>query len=287
VKIFRLKSFCKININLRVLKKLKNGYHSIQSFIVFSDIFDLVTVSQIKNPKDKIKFYGKFKKGIDNKFNTITKLLNLLRKSGLIKGKFFSVKIKKNIPHGSGLGGGSSNAATLLNFLNSKKKLNLSNKKLKSIGSKVGSDVPVLLNTRSALLTGKIGQIKKINNNFKFDILIVYPNLICSTKKIYEKNKNFSLPLPVSAFNFKSKKTLINFLKNEKNDLQNPVTKLYPKIRTIIRQLSMMKGCYFSRITGSGSACVAIFSNMSGAIAAQKLIKLKYPKYWTAVSKTI
>ena len=72
MKIFSLKSFCKININLRVLKKLKNGYHSIQSFIVFSDIFDLVTVSQIKNPKDKIKFYGKFKKGIDNKSNTIT-----------------------------------------------------------------------------------------------------------------------------------------------------------------------------------------------------------------------
>ena len=287
MKIFKIKSFCKININLRVLKKLKNGYHSIQSLILFCDIFDLVSVSQIKSAKDKIKFYGKFKKGIDNKSNTITKLLNLLRKNGLIKRKFFSIKVKKNIPHGSGLGGGSANAATLLNFLNSKIKLNLSTEEMISVGSKIGSDVPVLLNTKNALLTGKKDQIKRINHKFKLDMLIVYPNLICSTKKIYKKNKNFSLPLPISTFNFKSKKKLINFLKYEKNDLQNPAIRLYPKIRMIIRQLSMTKGCYFSRITGSGSACVAIFSNMSRAIDAQKLIKLKYPKYWTAASKTI
>ena len=118
---FSIKSFCKINANLRVLKKLKNNYHSIQSLIMFCDIFDLVSISQIKSSKDKIKFYGKFKKDIDNKSNTISKLLNLLRKKGLIKKNFFLIKVKKNIPHGSGLGGGSSNAATLLNFLNPKK----------------------------------------------------------------------------------------------------------------------------------------------------------------------
>ena len=284
---FSIKSFCKINANLRVLKKLKNNYHSIQSLIMFCDIFDLVSISQIKSSKDKIKFYGQFKKDIDNKSNTISKLLNLLRKKGLIKKNFFLIKVKKNIPHGSGLGGGSSNAATLLNFFKSKKIISLSSEEMKSVGSKIGSDVPVLLNTKSALLTGKIGQIKRINYKFKFTILIVYPNLICSTKKIYKRNKNFSLPLPISAFNFKSKKALVNFLKYEKNDLQDPAIKFYPKIRMIIKQLSTMKGCYFSRITGSGSACIAIFPNTSRAIAAQKLIKLKYPKYWTAVSKTI
>ena len=75
MKKFKLKSFCKINVSLRVLKKLKNGYHSIQSLILFCNIFDLISVTQIKGSKDKIKFYGRFEKGINNKFNTITKLL--------------------------------------------------------------------------------------------------------------------------------------------------------------------------------------------------------------------
>jgi 4-diphosphocytidyl-2-C-methyl-D-erythritol kinase len=199
----------------------------------------------------------------------------------------FKINIKKNIPQGSGLGGGSGNAASLLNFFVNKMNINLTNSQTENIANQIGSDVPVYLKKKNTLITGKNGEILRLNHKFKLSVLIVYPNIICSTKKIYKRNKNFSLPLPISAFNFKSKKALVNFLKYEKNDLQDPAIKFYPKIRMIIKQLSTMKGCYFSRITGSGSACIAIFPNTSRAIAAQKLIKLKYPKYWTAVSKTI
>jgi len=74
---------------------------------------------------------------------------------------------------------------------------------------------------------------------------------------------------------------------NENNDLEKTVIKIYPKVKKLIDCIKSQKGCYFSRITGSGSACIGIFSNMKNAIYAQKLIKLKYPKYWCAVSKTI
>ena len=82
-------------------------------------------------------------------------------------------------------------------------------------------------------------------------------------------------------------KKLIRFLINENNDLEKAVIKIYPKVKTIINFIKSQKGCYFSRITGSGSACVGIFSNMKNAIYAKKLVKLKYPKYLCAVSKTI
>ena len=85
----------------------------------------------------------------------------------------------------------------------------------------------------------------------------------------------------------KNNKKLINFLKNENNDLEEVVMKIYPKVKKIVDYIKTQKGCYFSRITGSGSACIGIFSNMDNAIYAQKLIKLKYPKYWCVVSKTI
>ena len=284
---FKIKSYCKINLSLRVLKKLNSGYHNIISLVTFCDLYDVISISRIKNLRDKINFSGKFKMGINKKKNTITKVLNLLRSNQLLENQAFKINVRKNIPHGSGLGGGSSNAADLLNYFNSKMKLKLSKNKIKKLAGQIGFDVPVNLEKRNTFLTGKKGEILRLNQKFKLNLLIVYPNLICSTKKIYERNRKINLSKPQSFFYIKNNKKLINLLKNENNDLEKTVIKIYPKVKKIIDCIKSQKGCYFSRITGSGSACIGIFSNMKNAIYAQKLIKLKYPKYWCAVSKTI
>ena len=287
MKNFKIKSYCKINLSLRVIKKLNNNYHNIISLITFCDLHDVISISKTRSSRDKISFSGKFKKGINKKSNTVTKILNLLRRAKLLENQTFKINIRKNIPHGSGLGGGSSNAADLLNYFNSKMKLKLSKKKIKQLAIQLGFDVPVNLERKNTLLTGKRDEILRLNQKFKLNLLIVYPNLICSTKRIYEKNKKVSLSTPQSFFCIKNNKKLINLLKNENNDLEEAVIKIYPKVKKIIDYIKSIKGCYFSRITGSGSACIGIFSNMKNAIYAQKLIKLKYPKYWCAVSKTI
>jgi 4-diphosphocytidyl-2-C-methyl-D-erythritol kinase len=283
----KIKSYCKINLSLKVLKKLNSGYHNIISLITFCDLHDVISISRIRNLKDEISFSGKFKKGINKKSNTITKVLNLLRSIKSLENQAFKINVRKNIPHGSGLGGGSSNAADLLNYFNSKMKLKLSKNKIKKLAGQIGFDVPVNLEKRNTFLTGKKGEILRLNQKFKLNLLIVYPNLICSTKKIYERNRKINLSKPQSIFYIKNNKKLINLLKNENNDLEKTVIKIYPKVKKIIDCIKSQKGCYFSRITGSGSACIGIFSNMKNAIYAQKLIKLKYPKYWCAVSKTI
>ena len=284
---FKIKSYCKINLSLKVLKKLSNGYHNIISLITFCDLHDVISISKIKNLKDVIIFSGSFKNGINKKVNTITKVLDLLRSTKLLANQAFKINVQKNIPHGSGLGGGSSNAADLLNYFNSKMKLKLSKKKIKKLARKIGFDVPISLEKKNTFLTGKRDEILRLNHKFRLNILIVYPNLICSTKKIYKKNKKISLSKPQSYFYIKKNEKLINFLKNETNDLEKTVIKIYPKVKKIIDYNESQKGCYFSRISGSGSACIGIFSNMKNAFYAQKLIKLKYPKYWCAVSKSI
>ena len=283
----KIKSYCKINLSLKVLKKLNSGYHNIISLITFSDLHDVISISRIRELKDEISFSGKFKRGINKKSNTITKVLNLLRSNKLLKNQAFKINVQKNIPHGSGLGGGSSNAANLLNYFNLKMKLKLSKNKIRKLADQIGFDVSINLEKRNAFLTGKRGKILRLNQKFKLNLLIVYPNLICSTKKIYERNRKINLSKPQSFFYTKDNKKLINFLKNENNDLEKTVIKIYPKIKKIIDYIKSQKGCHFSRITGSGSACIGIFSNMEYAIYAKKLIKLKYPKYWCAVSKTI
>ena len=282
-----IKSYCKINLSLRILKKLNNNYHSITSLITFCDIHDTISISKSRNLRDKISFSGRFKKGISKKSNTVSKALNLLRKNKLLKNQYFKINIRKNIPHGSGLGGGSSNAAALLNYFKTKIKLALGEKKMKQIASQIGFDVPINLKRHNTLLTGKKDQILRFNKKFNLNLLIVYPNLICSTKRIYDANTKISLLKKKTFFSIKNNKKLINLLKYENNDLEEAVVKIYPKVKKLIDYIKSTEGCYFSRITGSGSACIGIFSNMKNAIFAQKLIKLKYPKYWCVVSKTI
>ena len=282
-----IKSFCKINLSLRVLKKLPNGFHDINSLITFCDLYDVISINKIKGLKDKIIFSGKFNKGIDVKSNTVTKVLYLLRKKNYIKKQAFKINIKKNIPHGSGLGGGSSNAATLLNYFNLKMPLKLRKNELYSIAKQIGSDVPICLEKRNTFLIAEGKKILRLNKKFNLNILIVFPNIISSTKRIYSSTKTFGYYRSKLKHNFNTKNQLINFLKNEKNDLERSVINFYPKIKGIINFIKIQKGCLFSRITGSGSACIGIFSNMKAANYTQKLIKFNFPKYWCVVSKTI
>ena len=266
---------------------MQNGYHNIQSLVTFCNLYDSITISNTNHLHDKIFFSGKFNNCIIKKSNTITKLLYLLRKKNFLKKQAFKINIKKNIPHGSGLGGGSSNAATLLNFFNSKMHLRLNKNQIYKISNQIGSDTPINLYKKNTLVTGKKGKLLRFNNKLGLDILIIYPNIICSTKKIYEKNKKFSPRESQINFNTKNKKKLITYLINENNDLESTVIKYYPKIKKVINFIKSQNGCIFSRITGSGSACIGIFSSKKNAIYAKKLIKLKYPKYWSVISKTI
>ena len=145
MKKYLIKSFCKINLSLRVLKKLNNGYHNISSLITFCDLHDVISISQIRNSNDKISFSGKFRKGIKKKSNTVSKILSLLRRRKLLEKHAFKINIRKNIPHGSGLGGESSNAADLLNYFNSKMRLKLNKSKMRKLAIQIGSDVLVNL----------------------------------------------------------------------------------------------------------------------------------------------
>jgi len=287
VKNFKIKSYCKINLSLKVLKKLNNGYHNIMSLITFCNLHDVILISKIRSKKDKINFIGPFKKGINKKFNTLSQMLNLLRRNKLLVNQAFKINVKKNIPHGAGLGGGSSNAANLLNSLNLKLKLKLNKHKLKKLANQIGFDVPINLERKNTFLTGNKNEILRINKKFKLNLLVVYPKLICSTKTIYKKNKKMTLIKPHSYFHIVNNKKLINYLKKENNDLEKTVIKIYPKVGKIIDCIKSQNGCYFSRITGSGSACIGIFSKMKHAINAKKIVKLKYPNCWCTTSKTI
>ena len=229
-------AFAKLNLTLRVLSKLKSGNHKIQTVITFCTLKDKIELAEIDLNYDKIIFTGKFGKGISRTNNTVSKLLKVLREKKFIEKTFFSVVIKKEIPCGAGLGGGSSNAASVLNILKKKYRLRMPREIMIDIASRVGYDVPLCIDYNNKLVNGSNKQFDEIKRNFNLYILIVYPNLINLTEKVYKSNRLFSQK------NLKLKKDLLknDFIKtliNEKNDLQSVVAKKSQRVKSLINIL--------------------------------------------------
>jgi 4-diphosphocytidyl-2-C-methyl-D-erythritol kinase len=275
----KLKSYSKINLSLRVLNKLKNGMHNIETNSTLVELSDEIDIK--KDKKDKIYFTGKFKDQIDLKKNTVKDTLRLLKKNKVIKG-FYKITVKKNIPVYAGLGGGTSNSYSIAEyFLNNR----FNEKMIKIFEEKIGSDFRLFLNKNS--FQKKFKKVYKTKNSINSYILIIFPYVNCETKKIYKMVDNFSL----SSGNFYSKKInrkkFIEMIKKDHNDLQELVEKRYPIITQLILSIFDQVGCIFSRMTGSGSACYGVFKSKKTAQFAITKLKRKYPKYWCVVTKTI
>ena len=277
----KLKSWAKINLSLNVIKRLPNNYNSIESLITFVQIFDEIKIKKLNKKEHKISFSGKFSKGIDKR-NTVYKLLKLLEKKKIINKKF-EINIKKNIPQKSGMGGGSMNAASILSYFMKKRILNISNKKVKDLAYKVGSDVVLGLEKKNSILfkNKKIGRLSK---KIDFHVLIVMANVGCSTKYIFSKVRKYSKPL---YFNTNKRFFETNYLAQSNNDLENIVFKKYSKIKNLKHFLSNLPNIVFTRMTGSGSAIVAYFKSKKAANNAARIFRRKYKNYWYIVSKTI
>jgi 4-diphosphocytidyl-2-C-methyl-D-erythritol kinase len=278
---FKIKSFAKINLALNVIGK-KAKLHKIESIISFIDLHDLIYLNRIEKKNHKISFKGKFSKNI-SKTNTVSLLLKLLDKKKLLNNQKFKINIIKNIPQESGMGGGSMNAASLMNFFINKKIIKIKKVELTKITRLIGSDVILGINPANTILF-KNNKIKKYNKIIKLYTLIVKPSFGCSTKDIYSKVKSLSK----SQFSA-PKKTMFRarYLKTLKNDLEIIAFKKYPKLEKIKSFLSTMPDNIFVRMSGSGSSIVAYFHSKKSCSSAHRQFKKKFNSYWCIASKTI
>ena len=274
----RIKSYSKINLSLRILNKLKNGMHNIETNSVLINLFDEIEIK--KNKKDVIIFKGNFRNNINLKNNSISHTINVLRSKNIIKN-YYKITVKKNIPVYAGLGGGTGNSVSILkHFLKNKVNKNL----IKSLEKKIGSDFRLFLN--KSVFQKNLKIIHKTKNNIKLPFLVVFPNINCKTKKIDKLVKSYSPPSHIYLKKL-NEKIFIKNIKKDRNDLQKIGEKKYSKIYQLLKFLEENRGCIFSRMTGSGSACYGVFKTKKTAKFAIDNLKRKYPKYWCAITKTI
>ena len=279
--IFTIKSYAKINLALNVTGK-KNKLHKIESLISFIDLHDLIHIKKTDKKKHKVTFKGKFRKNI-RKINTVTNLLKLLDKKNLLNNQKFEITIIKKIPQEAGMGGGSMNAASLIDFFINKKMFKIKKNELTKLTSQIGSDVILGIKPSNTILSHN-GNIKKYNKEIKFYTLVVKPNFGCSTKYIFSKVKTFSKP----QFSFPDSKMFeAEYLKSLNNDLEILAFKKYPKLKKIKLFLSNTPNNIFVRMTGSGSSIVAYFDSKVACGKAFTQFKRKFISHWSVISKTI
>ena len=210
-------------------------------------------------------------------------MLKLLDKKNLLNNKKFDIKVIKNIPQEAGMGGGSMNAASLINFFIKQKILKIKINELVKLTSQIGSDVVLGIKPTISILSHN-GDLKKYNKGIKLHTLVVKPSFGCSTKYIYSKIKSFSKP----QFSFPKRKMFeMEYLKTLKNDLEKIAFKKYPKLKKIKLFLLNTPNNMFVRMSGSGSSIVAYFDSKRSCSNAYSQFKRKFSSHWCITSKTI
>ena len=276
-----IKSYSKINLTLKVNSKSRNGLHEIQTFYSWINLIDKISITEIKKNRDKISFKGPFAKLVKKRNNTVYNLLKKLRELKLISN-YYSIKITKNIPVFSGLGGGTSNAAFILKYL-LKSKIN--NVLLEKVEKVIGTDFKLFFNDQGYMKN--LRTIVDLKKKHKFCFVLIQPKIKCSTKRIYSKVKNFSPKENLNRNMIKSRNIFLDYLQKSRNDLQFIVERTYPIIKILLKDIKNEKGCHFSRLTGTGSVCYGLFRDQIFARKALNKLKNKYPKFWFSLAKSV
>ena len=277
-------AFAKLNLSFKVLKKLPNNLHQIESYITFlPNIYDHLIIK--KSLQNKIVINGKFSNQlIANGGDTlIKKSIKLL--SNLLNLKVcLEVNLKKNIPLNSGLGGGSADAAAIVRAIIKLYKIK-NNKLIINNLSKIGSDVPACFLSKNVKVsgTGEILQPIKLLNK-KLWALLIKPKSNYSTKNIFEsfnnsyaKTTKFELTL----------NNLINDMNKYNNSLEKTVCRIEKNVKNVLRYLYNFNSLTLPRITGSGSTVFVLFKTKEDLKIYKKKLSFNKKDYWIKYSYLI
>lgn len=329
-----IKAPAKINLCLRVNSKRADGYHDLsmimQSVSLFDtlefeilsekefNIFNLflkfnlpIKISDI--PKVDFDFLRQFfnKKNIDfsdkqiilrsnysyiptDDRNLVVKIVKYIYDTYDIKDRIF-INLKKMIPTSGGLGGGSSDAASMLLFLNNHYKLKLSVDELSCIAAKFGSDIPFFIHKKESICEGRgeiVTELKPFNSYY---IVLATPNVRVSTKDIFERIDEFVVSKDkhmqeqiafdncVKAVRTKNLKLLAN---NMFNDLEIVTESVFSDVSNFKKMMNEL-GAVKSMMSGSGPTVFGIFNSFIKAINCKNVIKKEHKDVFVFICRPI
>lgn len=262
----------KVNLFLEVLGKRKDGFHEIRSLIQPIELFDTLLIKATGENGPILRCPGHPE--LENPDNLVLKALRLLEKD-LRHPLPFSVILKKNIPQGAGLGGGSSDAAATLIGVNRLLGCPLPPKRLRTLASRLGSDVPFFLVRSTALVTGRGEKIRPWPHFPRYWYVLVFPGFSVSTAWAYSQLK---IPLTGERKSINLRRLMKKGLEPGKtrlfNDLEAAVSPSHPKIEKMKAALRAY-GCLEALMSGSGSVVFGVWEKENPAREAWQRLKME------------
>ncbi|MFC2158257.1 4-(cytidine 5'-diphospho)-2-C-methyl-D-erythritol kinase [Acidobacteriota bacterium] len=259
----KIRSYAKINLGIEVLRKREDSYHEIRTLFQSIGLFDELELVEA-DANEGISIEGDDPEIEWDESNLIFRAARVLRESAQIKAGV-KIRVRKKIPPGKGLGGGSSNAAMTLFGLNRLWGLSFTNKRLKDIGEGLGADVPYFLEGGLCLGLRKGDHIIPQDDLDPMLCLVVLPDFAISTAFIYKQ-------LTLTSHGKDSK--IIRFLGGNdfrllQNELEETVFSEYPQLKTI-KRLLIDRGAVLASVSGTGSAVYGLFPAEDTAKAAAR-----------------
>jgi 4-diphosphocytidyl-2-C-methyl-D-erythritol kinase len=269
-----IKAPAKINFGLFVVEKRPDGYHNLETiFYPVNDLYDELFFYK----SDHFEFTSNDPE-LENKTNLIIKSKELLENQS---NKKLNVKIelRKNVPIGAGLGGGSSDAATTLISLNEMFNLKYNNETLRKFALTLGSDIPFFIKPRPSFAESR-GEVLTLLDDFDINspILLINPGIHISTKLAYQNIKPGRAVYDLRSLKCKDLEDSSLLIKNVLNDFEEYAFNTYPEIESINEKM-YQTGAKFALMSGSGSTVYGIYETIEKAEAASRQFPEHYFKF--------
>jgi len=271
----------KVNLFLHITGKRPDGYHLLQSLVVFTDFGDELTLTPAD--QDRLTISGPFVSALQGEAPESNLLMQALRGLRNIYPSlgYFHVTLQKNLPIGGGVGGGSSDAAALIRALEKAECLtepSISPAALAPLLTRLGADVPVCYAGQTALIESAGETFHIWPPAPRWGIILVNPCIPLLTSTVFRMNTQFSpatsFPLPASSTDWQA------LLHKTHNDLQPAAIQALPVIQTILERIASSPECLLARMSGSGSTCFGLYPDADQAKQAAQLIQHAHPEWW-------
>jgi 4-diphosphocytidyl-2-C-methyl-D-erythritol kinase len=263
----KFKTPAKINLGLHIHGKREDGFHELETIFQMVSLYDDVELELLSSG---IKLECDTPGVPTDDTNLACKAALLLRQTYQVEGKGVNIRLKKNIPFGAGLGGGSGNAAGVLMGLNRLWNLKIEREKLSKLAAELGSDVPFFLTSPCALGMGRGEQLGSLKPCAKFQVLLVFPGFPVATSWVYQ---NLKLKLTKRENNISilrknlSLSDITSLGSRLYNDLEPVVIQRFPEVQVVKDELGAW-GALGVLLSGSGSTVFGIFDDLEKARVA-------------------
>lgn len=258
----------KINLTLHVTGQRADGYHLLDSLVVFADLGDRLWLDPATEMSLQVS--GPFAEGVPEDRR------NLVWRAAELAGATLRIGLEKVLPHGAGIGGGSSDAAAVLRAVGAGER-----------AAELGADVPVCLSDAPQRMRGIGDVLEKVPGVPALPLVLVNPGVHVPTPAVFRELAQKDNPDMGDLPRWGAREAFLSWLRAQRNDLQAPAIATAPAIRAALEALGGVDGCLLARMSGSGATCFGVFGSDTAAHAAAAEIAAAQPGWWVRAARSI